>query len=120
MLWLLKRTILRSTAGKVCGNKCESDCRSRGREFDPGLVPSFVEIDYEIISTVTLLPSSESFKKDCCQLQAKVCAGSTVYFWEHSGSVVECLTRDQGAAGLCLTGVTALWSLSKIHTFILA
>ena len=29
------------------------------------------------------------------------------------GSVVECLTRDQGAAGLSLTGVTALWSLSK-------
>ena len=48
---------------------------------DPGvssLIParshSFVEIDYEIISTVILLPSAESFKKDCCQLQAKVCA----------------------------------------------
>ena len=31
---------------------------------------TFVEIDYEIISTVILLPSAESFKKDCCQLQA--------------------------------------------------
>ena len=30
--------------------------------------------DYEIISTVILLPSAESFKKACCQLQAKVCA----------------------------------------------
>ena len=30
-----------------------------------------------------------------------------------SGSVVECLT--QGAAGPSLTGVTALWSLSKTH-----
>ena len=29
---------------------------------------------------------------------------------ERSGSVVECLTRDQGAAGPSLTGVTALWS----------
>ena len=38
---------------------------------------TFVEIDYEIISTVILLPSSESFKKDWCQLQAKVCARST-------------------------------------------
>ena len=28
-------------------------------------------------------------------------------------SVVECLTRDQRAAGSSLTGVTALWSLSK-------
>ena len=35
---------------------------------------------------------------------------------ERSGSVVECLTRNRGAAGLNLTGVTALWSaLSKTH-----
>ena len=34
---------------------------------------------------------------------------------EGSGSVVECLTRDGGAAGLSLTGVTALWSLRKTH-----
>ena len=27
---------------------------------------------------------------------------------ERSGSLVECLTRDQGAAGLSLTGVAAL------------
>ena len=42
------------------------------------LAPShtFVEIDHEIISTVLLLPSAESFKRDC-QLQAKVCAQST-------------------------------------------
>ena len=32
-----------------------------------------------------------------------------------NGSVVECLTRDQEAAGLSLTGVTALWSLIKTH-----
>ena len=37
------------------------------------------------------------------------------YFWERSGSVVECLTQDRAAAGLSLTGVTALWSLSKTH-----
>ena len=47
---------------------------------DPGVASSipfrshtFVEIDYEIISTDTLLPSAESFKKSC-QLQVKVCA----------------------------------------------
>ena len=34
---------------------------------------------------------------------------------EHSGSVVDCLTRDRGAAGSSLTGVTALCSLSKTH-----
>ena len=51
---------------------------------DPGvtsLIPArsltFVEIDHEIISTVILLPSAESFKKGCCKLQAKVCARST-------------------------------------------
>ena len=48
---------------------------------DPGVASSiparshtFVKIDHEIISTVILLPSAESFMKVCCQLQAKVCA----------------------------------------------
>ena len=51
---------------------------------DPGVASSiparshtFVEIDNEIISTIILLPSAESFMKGCCQLQAKVCARST-------------------------------------------
>ena len=51
---------------------------------DPGVASSipvrshtFVEIDYEMISTVILLPSADSFKKGCCQLQAKVCARIT-------------------------------------------
>ena len=46
---------------------------------DPGVASSiparshtFVEIDHEIISIVILLPSDDSFKKGCCQLQAKV------------------------------------------------
>ena len=34
---------------------------------------------------------------------------------ERSGSVVECLTGDRGTTGSSLTGVTALWSLSKTH-----
>ena len=58
--------------GNVSG---KSNCRSRGLEFDPSLVHTFAEIDHEIISKVILLPSAESFKKGCCQLQAKVCAG---------------------------------------------
>ena len=51
---------------------------------DPGVVSliqvrshTFVKIDYEIISTVIFIPSAESFKKNCCLLQAKVCARST-------------------------------------------
>ena len=43
------------------------------------------------------------------------CWRSHVMTRERSGSVVECLTRDPGAAGSSLTGVTALWSLSKTH-----
>ena len=43
----------------------------------PARSHTFVEIDHEIISTVIYLPSAESFKKGCCQLQAKVCAQST-------------------------------------------
>ena len=30
-----------SAVGNVSDNRCESDCRSRGREFDPGPVPYF-------------------------------------------------------------------------------
>ena len=30
---------LRSAVGNVSDNRCTSDCRSRGREFDPGPVP---------------------------------------------------------------------------------
>ena len=51
---------------------------------DPGVASSipvqshtFVEIDHGMISTVILLPSADSFKKGCCQLQAKVCARIT-------------------------------------------
>ena len=32
-----------------------------------------------------------------------------------NGSVVECLTRDIGATGSSLTGITLFWSLSKTH-----
>ena len=68
------KTRLRSSVGNVSGNRCESDCRSRCREFDLARSHPFMEIDREIISMVILLPSAESFKKGCCQLQAKVCA----------------------------------------------
>ena len=31
----------RSAVGNVSGYRCVSDCRSRGRQFDPGPVPYF-------------------------------------------------------------------------------
>ena len=55
--------------------------------------------------------SSESMSK--CHI-----VGNHMYwlkYRERCGSVVECLTLDRRAGGSCLTGVTALWSLSKTH-----
>ena len=97
---LLKRNILSylKKPPKHTILHCESKSKSPGRvaqsvtclatdaclTADPGVVSSiparshtFVEIDHEIISTVILLPSADSFKKGCCQLQAKVCAQIT-------------------------------------------
>ena len=63
--------------GNVSGYRCVLTA-------DPGVASSipvrsytFVEIDHDMISTVILLPSADSFKKGCCQLQAKVCARIT-------------------------------------------
>ena len=56
-----------------------SDCNPGVASSIPARSHTFVEIDHEIISTVILLPSSDSFKKGCCQLQAKVCARITGY-----------------------------------------
>ena len=73
------KTVSRSAVGNVSGNRCESD-------YDRGVACSilarshtrtFVETDYEIIYAVIFLPSADLFKKECCQLQAKVCARST-------------------------------------------
>ena len=36
-----QNTGLLSAVSNVSGNRCESDCRSRGREFDPCPVPYF-------------------------------------------------------------------------------
>ena len=46
----------------------------------PARSHTFVEINHEIISMVILLSSADSFKKGCCQLQAKVCARITGYW----------------------------------------
>ena len=65
----LRDTGPRSAVGNVSGY--------RGRDSIPVWSHTFVEIDHEMISTVILLPSADSFKKGCCQLQAKVYARIT-------------------------------------------
>ena len=52
------------------------------------------------------LPIYMSHKKD------------TKCIWESSGSVVECLTRDPGAAGLSLSSITALCPYWKTRPYI--
>ena len=73
-LTIIHTTWLRSAVGNVSGYRCESDCRSRGHNFDTVRSNTFVEIDHEIVSSVLLLRLAQSFKKGCCQLQAKVYA----------------------------------------------
>ena len=83
----LNLVIFGSTSTKAPGCVAQSvTCLATGASLtaDPGVSRStlasshnFVEIDHEIIFTVNLLPSAESFKKGCWQLQAKVCARST-------------------------------------------
>ena len=63
-----------SAAGNVSGYRCLPDCRSRGREFDPGPVPYFFEEIYRDIFSMV----ADSFKKGCCLLQTKVCTQITV------------------------------------------
>ena len=53
----------------------------------PARSHTLVEFDHEMISTVILLPTADSFKKGCCQLQAKVCARITGYVQACPGKV---------------------------------
>ena len=74
ILFLLHQTGhtgLRSTVGNVSGLRCVSDSNSRGPEFNPGWVSYFLGDDHEIISTVILLPSTDSFKKGVVSYKRK-------------------------------------------------
>ena len=51
----------RSAVSNVSGYRCVSDCRSRGASSIPVRSHTIVEIDHEMISTVILLPSADSF-----------------------------------------------------------
>ena len=60
-----------SAVGNMSDCRCVSDCRSRDRELIPSRSHTFVEIDHEIISTVILIPSVESFMKGCVSYKGK-------------------------------------------------
>ena len=63
----------------------------------------------------SLLCMPGNFSGFCCCLTFF----KNLLFRERSGSVKECLTLDRGAVGSSLTGVTALWSLSKTNLSLL-
>ena len=84
MFWVLKWTVSSQHVSGPVAQSATCLATDASLAADPGVVSSiparshtFVEIDHEIISMVILLPSAESFKKGCCQLQVKVCARST-------------------------------------------
>ena len=52
----------------------------------PARSHTFVKIAHEIISMVILLLSADSFKKGCCQLQAKVSIYLSIYLSIHSAA----------------------------------
>ena len=68
-------------------------------------LPSKDRTKYERQVVFLILASTQDFSTNC------ICSNyafNKQRRWERSGSVVECLTRDRGAAGSSLTGVTAL------------
>ena len=69
---------LQLLTGPHCAVGSVSDCRFRGCEFDPNLVPYLWELIMEIfLRSFSSLQLNHSRRKGCCQLQAKVCAQST-------------------------------------------
>ena len=67
---VLKRTV--SLRQIIWAKKTPLKWYTAARRFSNDIF--MIYIYSEIISTVILLPSAESFMKGCCQLQAKVCA----------------------------------------------
>ena len=75
-----------SAVSNVSGCRYVPDCRSRGREFDPGQVPYF-RGDWSWNNFYGYSPPSRWFKKGCCQLQTKVLSSlpriKSVVRWTH-------------------------------------
>ena len=69
---VLKVSSNRLTVGNMSGYRCESDCKSRGHEFDPGPVQYFRG---DFLRSFTSLPLNHSSRVVVSySLQAKVCA----------------------------------------------
>ena len=73
-LTIIHTTWLRSAVVNVSGNRCESDCRSRGHKFDTVRSNTFVEIDHDIVSSVILLRSAQIIQEGLLPVTSeKIC-----------------------------------------------
>ena len=87
------------------------DSRPKGRGFEPHPRHCVVSLSKNINPSLVLVQP----RKTRPFITKRLLMGRKESNRERSGSVVECSTRDRRAAGSSLTGVTALWSLSKTH-----
>ena len=87
--------------------KCKGDGTTslwrRYSEFE--LLRNYLEIMYP---AVVVPPLPEKKVRSGIQKCSKISNNFLFPFLGESGTVVECMTRDRGAAGSSLTGVTAL------------
>ena len=117
------RLLIKGTLSEVIGDKLTTLHIENKRLFQEN-----TELKSRVTKLEQALDESEQYSRRNCARISKVPEkpdedtdepvmniAQTLNIWERSGSVVDCLTRDRGAAGSSLTGVTALWSLSKIH-----
>ena len=76
-----------------------------------------MDFDLENCADPEEMAHYEAFNLHCLKkyLFSGFWSSNGISLLELCGSVVECLTRDRRAVGLSLTGVTAMWSLSKTH-----
>ena len=90
----------------------ESDIKLKAQTCDLQLSPHVGIVELWILH---ITPVKETFDQSLMKILPVENLLNRHKIRERSGSVVECLTRDRRAAGSSLTGVTALWSLSKTH-----
>ena len=95
----------------------------------PARSHTLAEIDLEIFSTVILLPSADSFKKGCCQLQAKVCAriigyplvkacpGKSVVRWTDHPAITIVVDLGRKAIKQTNIGPMLIQAFKSAHTF---
>ena len=113
----------RSAVGNVSGYRCVSDCRSRGREFDPGHVPYF-RGDWSwnyfyghsppfhwFIQEGLLSVTSESMCMNYWLTACSACPGKSVVRWTDRPAMT--LAVDLGRKANKPTTTIKLWKINN-------